>query len=148
MINRVGERIYELAGRRFNINSPKQLGEVLFTHMGLPAPVVRGKGKAISTAQDVLEQLAEKHEVPKLVLEYRQLTKLKSNLRRRIAAAGRRRFTRAYYLSIGGDRDGTAFIDQSKFAEHSYSHGAGPRDSRCVCGCAGYANAFCGLFTN
>jgi DNA polymerase-1 len=78
-IDRVGEQIYELAGRRFNINSPKQLGEVLFTHMGLPAPVVRGKGKAISTAQDVLEQLAEKHDVPRLVLEYRHLAKLKSN---------------------------------------------------------------------
>ena len=51
---------------------------MLFTHLGLPAPVVRGKGKAISTAQDVLEQLAEKHEVPKLVLEFRQLSKLKS----------------------------------------------------------------------
>jgi DNA polymerase I len=78
-LTRVGERIFELAGQRFNINSPKQLGVVLFTHLGLPAPVVRGKGKAISTAQDVLEQLAEKHEVPKLVLEYRHLAKLKSN---------------------------------------------------------------------
>jgi DNA polymerase-1 len=78
-IERVGQRIFELAGKRFNVNSPKQLGEVLFTQMGLPAPVVRGKGKAISTAQDVLEQLAEQHEVPRLVLEYRHLTKLKSN---------------------------------------------------------------------
>ena len=77
-IDRVGERIFELAGERFNINSPKQLGVVLFTHMGLPAPVKYGKGKTISTAQDVLEQLAEKHEVPKLVLEYRHLAKLKS----------------------------------------------------------------------
>jgi DNA polymerase-1 len=78
-LERVGERIFELAGRRFNINSPKQLGEVLFTHMGLPAPAIRGKGKAVSTAQDVLEQLAEKHEVPRLVLEFRHLAKLKSN---------------------------------------------------------------------
>jgi len=78
-LERVGERIFELAGQRFNINSPKQLGVVLFTHLGLPAPVVRGKGKAISTAQDVLEGLAEKHDVPKLVLEYRHLSKLKSN---------------------------------------------------------------------
>jgi len=76
---RVGERIFELAGQRFNINSPKQLGVVLFTNLGLPAPVVRGKGKAISTAVDVLEALAEQHEVPRLVLEYRHLTKLKSN---------------------------------------------------------------------
>jgi DNA polymerase-1 len=78
-LERVGERIFELAGRRFNINSPKQLGEALFTHMGLPAPVVRGKGKTVSTAQDVLEQLAEQNEVPRLVLEYRHLSKLKSN---------------------------------------------------------------------
>ncbi len=78
-LERVGERIFDLAGRRFNINSPKQLGEVLFTHLGLPAPAIRGKGKAVSTAQDVLEQLAEKHEVPRLVLEFRHLSKLKSN---------------------------------------------------------------------
>jgi DNA polymerase-1 len=78
-LERVGERIFELAGRRFNVNSPKQLGEVLFTHLGLPAPPSRGKNKAVSTAQDVLEQLAEHNEVPRLVLEYRHLSKLKSN---------------------------------------------------------------------
>jgi DNA polymerase I len=77
-ITRVGERIFELAGQRFNINSPKQLGVVLFTNLGLPAPPSRGKTKSVSTAQDVLEFLAEKHEVPRLVLEYRHLTKLKS----------------------------------------------------------------------
>jgi DNA polymerase-1 len=77
-LERVGERIFELAGRRFNINSPKQLGEVLFTHLGLPAPASRGKGRAVSTASDVLEFLAEKHDVPRLVLEFRHLSKLKS----------------------------------------------------------------------
>jgi DNA polymerase-1 len=77
-MERVGERIYSLAGRRFNINSPKQLGEVLFKDMGLPVPVKYGKGKTISTAQDVLEGLAESNEVPRLVLEFRHLSKLKS----------------------------------------------------------------------
>ncbi|HEX4284644.1 MAG TPA: DNA polymerase I [Terracidiphilus sp.] len=77
-LERVGERIFDLAGRRFNINSPKQLGEVLFTHLGLPTPNVRGKGKVISTAQEVLEQLAEVNDVPRLVLEFRHLSKLKS----------------------------------------------------------------------
>jgi len=77
-LTRVGEQIFELAGRRFNINSPKQLGEVLFTDLHLPAPASRGKGKAVSTAQDVLENLAESHEVPRLVLEFRHLSKLKS----------------------------------------------------------------------
>jgi DNA polymerase-1 len=78
-LERVGERIFELAERRFNVNSPKQLGEVLFVHLKLPAPASRGKGKAISTAQDVLEALAAQHDVPRLVLEYRHLSKLKSN---------------------------------------------------------------------
>jgi DNA polymerase-1 len=77
-IQRVSERIYELAGERFNVSSPKKLGEVLFTKMDLPMPMKYGKGKAISTAQDVLEPLAEKFEVVRLVLEYRHLSKLKS----------------------------------------------------------------------
>jgi DNA polymerase-1 len=77
-LTRVGEHIFSLAGRRFNINSPKQLGEVLFTDLKLPAPAARGKSKSVSTAQDVLEFLAEKNEVPRLVLEYRHLSKLKS----------------------------------------------------------------------
>ena len=76
-LERVGERIFELAGRRFNINSPKQLGEVLFNEMGLAAPATRGKSKNVSTAQDVLEVLAEQHEAPRLVLEFRHLSKLK-----------------------------------------------------------------------
>ena len=76
--NAVARRIYEQAGTEFNINSPKQLGDVLFNRMSLPKPVKYGKGKTISTAQDVLEGLASEHEVAKLVLEYRQLSKLKS----------------------------------------------------------------------
>ncbi len=78
-MQRVGEEIFSLAGQRFNINSPKQLGDVLFNKMGLPRPLKYGKGKVISTAQDVLEELAAHNDVPRLVLEYRQLTKLKSN---------------------------------------------------------------------
>ncbi len=70
--------IYDKAGVEFNINSPKQLGDVLFNKLNLPKPVKYGKGKTISTAQDVLEGLAAEHEVPRLVLDYRQLSKLKS----------------------------------------------------------------------
>ncbi len=70
--------IYERCGVEFNINSPKQLGDVLFNKLALPMPVKYGKGKKISTAVDVMEGLAEDHEVPRMVLEYRQLTKLKS----------------------------------------------------------------------
>ncbi len=70
--------IYECCGQEFNINSPKQLGDVLFNKLNLPKPVKYGKGRTISTAVDVLEGLAEEHQAPKLVLEYRQLSKLKS----------------------------------------------------------------------
>ena len=86
-IDNLAERIYALAGEtmgidgphRFNINSPKQLGEVLFNKMMLPKPMKYGKGKVVSTAQDVLEELAEHHAAPALVLEYRQMSKLRSN---------------------------------------------------------------------
>jgi DNA polymerase-1 len=70
--------IYTKSGQTFNINSPKQLGDVLFNKLNLPKPIKYGKGKTISTAVDVLEGLAGEHEVPRLVLEYRQLSKLKS----------------------------------------------------------------------
>jgi len=76
-IDDLAERIYTSTGHRFNINSPKQLGDVLFNKMDLPKPMKYGKGKVISTAQDILEDLAQHHEVPALVLEYRQLQKLK-----------------------------------------------------------------------
>ena len=52
--------IYEVAGMEFNVGSPKQLGDVLFNRMNLPKPVKYGKGRAISTAVDVLEDLAER----------------------------------------------------------------------------------------
>ncbi len=75
--SKAGE-IYEVAGTEFNIGSPKQLGDVLFNQMNLPKPVKYGKGRTISTAVDVLETLAEDHPIARMVLDYRQLTKLKS----------------------------------------------------------------------
>ncbi len=77
-ISAKASEIYECAGCEFNISSPKQLGDVLFNKLNLPKPVKYGKGKTISTAVDVLEGLAEAHAAPRLVLEYRQLSKLKS----------------------------------------------------------------------
>lgn len=77
-IDDLAERVYAGSGHRFNINSPKQLGDVLFNRMNLAKPIKYGKGRVISTAQDVLEDLAALHEVPSLVLEHRQLQKLKS----------------------------------------------------------------------
>jgi DNA polymerase-1 len=77
-IDAKAKEIYECCGSEFNVNSPKQLGDVLFNKLNLPKPVKYGKGKTISTAVDVLEALALTHDAPRMVLEYRQLSKLKS----------------------------------------------------------------------
>ncbi len=69
-IARLSAEIYELAGKTFNINSPQQLGKVLFEDLNLPAPVKYGKGKVISTAADVLENLAEEFPIARKALEF------------------------------------------------------------------------------
>lgn len=76
-IARLTSEIHALAGHEFNINSPAQLGQVLFEEMGIPSQGRTGKTKNYSTAADVLEALAPYHPVAQLVLDYRQLTKLK-----------------------------------------------------------------------
>lgn len=75
-ILKLQELIYELAGEEFNINSPKQLGEILFGKLKLPYAKKTKTG--YSTSAEVLEKLQEEHEIVKKILEYRQLTKLKS----------------------------------------------------------------------
>ena len=69
--------IYRLAGTEFNINSPKQLADVLFVRLNLTAGKKTGKTRVVSTAQDVLEELALTHELPGLVLKWRSIQKLK-----------------------------------------------------------------------
>ncbi|QUJ76362.1 DNA polymerase I [Sulfitobacter albidus] len=69
--------IHELAGRSFNVGSPKQLGEILFDEMGLEGGK-KGKTGAYATGADVLEDLATEHDLPARVLDWRQLSKLKS----------------------------------------------------------------------
>jgi len=69
--------IHELAGRSFNLGSPKQLGEILFDEMGMPGGK-KGKTGAYATGVDVLEDLATEHTLPGRVLDWRQLSKLKS----------------------------------------------------------------------
>ncbi|WP_440893532.1 DNA polymerase I [Aeromonas dhakensis] len=68
---------HELAGQEFNLSSPKQLGEILFTKLGLPIIKKTPKG-APSTAEEVLAELAETYELPRLLMEHRGLAKLKS----------------------------------------------------------------------
>ncbi|HDY94838.1 hypothetical protein LCGC14_0134920 [marine sediment metagenome] len=71
------DEIYQLAGRKFNVGSPKQLGEILFDEMALEGGK-KGKTGAYATGADVLEDLATEHDLPARVLDWRQLSKLKS----------------------------------------------------------------------
>ena len=75
-IQELEKMIWEQAGEEFNINSPKQLGVILFEKMGIPGGKKTKTG--YSTAADILEKLAPEHEIIKNILEYRQLAKLKS----------------------------------------------------------------------
>lgn len=75
-IEEVEQNIYGLAGEKFNINSPIQLGDILFEKLGLPAGKKTKRG--YSTSADILEKIRDKHDIVNLVLEYRTLTKLNS----------------------------------------------------------------------
>ncbi|HFI0665410.1 TPA: DNA polymerase I [Streptococcus suis] len=78
LIEQLTKEIYELAGQEFNINSPKQLGTILFEDMGLPLEYTKKTKTGYSTAVDVLERLAPIAPVVSKILEYRQITKLQS----------------------------------------------------------------------
>lgn len=75
-ISQISEKVFSIAGETFNLNSPKQLGAILFEKLGLP-PLKKTK-TGFSTNAEVLESLAEKHEIAAKVLEHRSLVKLKS----------------------------------------------------------------------
>jgi DNA polymerase-1 len=77
-LDELTRRICQIADCDFNINSPRQLGEILFDKLNLPRPRKLRKSGQYSTAVEILEELAEQHELPRLVLEYRQLAKFKS----------------------------------------------------------------------
>jgi DNA polymerase-1 len=73
----IEQAVYRSAGTRFNLGSPKQLQQVLFEHLGLPVLRKTTTGQA-STAEDVLEELADSYELPRLILDHRALIKLRS----------------------------------------------------------------------
>jgi DNA polymerase-1 len=76
-LEKLTAEIYELAGVEFNINSPKQLGEILFEKMNLPSFRKTEKQRSASTKMEVLEELAAHFELPRKILDYRSLAKLK-----------------------------------------------------------------------
>lgn len=75
--HKLERKIYDIAGEGFNLNSPRQVGEVLFDKLQIPNPKKR-KNKKYSTSAEILEELAENYEIAELILQYRKYTKLKS----------------------------------------------------------------------
>ncbi len=75
-LDKITDQVYEIAGEEFNLNSPKQLGEILFDKLGLP--VIKKTKTGYSTSISVLEELEEEHQIIPLIMDYRTLAKLKS----------------------------------------------------------------------
>ena len=77
-VRRLEKEVWKLAGSEFNVNSPAQLAEILFDKLNLQPNARRGKAKARSTAADILEELSAQHPLPAKIIEYREISKLKS----------------------------------------------------------------------
>ena len=123
--------IHALAGGRFNVGSPKQLGEVLFDQMGLGGGR-KGKTGAYSTGADVLEELAAQgHELPARVLDWRMLSKLKSTYTDTLQDGDQPRDRAgAHLLHDRRRRDRPAGLDRAEPAEHPGQDRGGPAHPR------------------
>jgi len=116
-------RIFELAGEHFNISSPKQLGEILFEKLKLPVLKKTGTTRVASTSVDVLEELALTHELPRQILEWRTMQKLKGTYIDALPRCESRHRTGAHELQPGRGRDRPAEQQRPQPAEHPCAHG-------------------------
>ena len=126
-------RICEIADCEFNINSPRQLGEILFDKLNLPRPRKLRKSGQYSTAVEILEELAAQHELPRLVLEYRQLSKFKSTYIDVIPRLIDPKIgTSAHLFSSGCSINRAALQQQSQPPKHPRARRPWPEDSGSV----------------
>ena len=123
--------IWDLGGCEFNVNSPQQLAEILFDKMNLAPAAKRGRARSRSTAADVLAELGLLHELPRKVIEFREVTKLKSTyvdaLPKLIDPATGRLHTS---LNQTGTATGRLSSSRPQSAKHPRAHRAWPPDSR------------------
>ena len=140
------QNIYNMAGEEFNINSPKQLGEILFGKLGLPHGKKTKTGW--STNADVLEKLRYEAPIVGAVLEYRQYAKLKSTyadgLLKAMDPDGRIRTQ----LPDDRHRHRAAELHGAEFAEHPHPHGPGQRNPADVHSGGGLRAGGCGLLSD
>ena len=130
-LNLRAAQVYQLAGEEFNINSPKKLSEILFDRLGMRTENIRRttKTKAQSTAFEVLEELALTHELPKLILEWRSLQKLKGTYIDALPALVNPDTGRVHTcFNQAVAATGRLEQQRSEPAEHSDAHGDRPGD--------------------
>ena len=128
-MQRLEQEIYALAGREFNIASPRQLQEILFVQQKLPV-IKRTAKTGPSTDVDVLEELALRHPLPAKIVEYRQYAKLKGTYVDALPQmVNPRHGPGARLVQPGRHRDGPAQFARSQLAEHPRADRGRPRDS-------------------
>ncbi len=135
----LGQKMIELeqkafaeAGQPFNLNSPKQIGEIFFERLKLPV-VKKTPSGAPSTDEDVLEKLALDYPLPKTLLEYRVGVEAQVHLHRQAAADGEPEDrARAHHLRSDDGGDRTARVERPQPAEHPDAHARGAPDPRSV----------------
>ncbi|MHC2707711.1 DNA polymerase-1 [Bradyrhizobium diazoefficiens] len=127
---RVEAEIQEIAGEPVNVGSPKQIGDILFGKMSLPGGT-KTKTGAWSTTAQVLDELAEQgHDLPKKILEWRQVSKLKSTYTDALPEYVNPQTHRVHSdLRAGRDHDGPAVVERAELAEHPGAHRGRPQDS-------------------
>ena len=145
-IEELEESIHTQAGKDFNINSPKQLGVVLFEDLKMPFAKKTKTG--YSTSADTLEKLAPDYPIVSDILEYRQLTKLKSTYAGRTGCLYRRRREDSQRFSPEGDRHRTVVQFRSESSEYSDSDAAGTGHPESVCAGTGICVCQCRLFAD
>ena len=130
-VRRLEKEVWELAGMEFNVNSPTQLAEVLFDKLNLQPSQRRGRVKGRSTAVEILEELSAKHPLPRKIIEYREIAKLKStyvdSLPKLVNPQTRQA---AHQLFADRNRNRPPQLLRSQSAKYSHSHRAGPANPR------------------
>ena len=126
------QKAKEEAGEDFNVNSPKQLGVILFEKLGLP--IIKKTKSGYSTDVSVLEQLQGEHPIIETIMEYRTLSKLLSTYLVALHPLINPKYgPHPYPFQSDGDRDRTAFQYGSKSAEHPYPDGSRQANAPDVC---------------
>ena len=122
-LDQLEKKIHAQAGKEFNINSPKQLGDILYDTLGLkPKNQKRTSTGQRSTRESELEKLVDEHPIIKEILRYRELGKLVGTYVDTIPDNGEGRWTTPYHISPGGLRHRTHGFEESGYSKYSDSY--------------------------